>query len=78
MKDIISSTPIWYQCMLIFNALLILVSFFLPPVGVIDSSVLTAVGELGGFALLGMLPGIIKSAKNIKVQKGNTSFEVNK
>lgn len=76
MKDIIECTPIWYQCAIIFCALLILVSFLLPPLGVIDNSVLIAVGELGGFSLLGMLPSFIKHAKSVKIEKGDTSVEI--
>lgn len=32
------------------NVALVIASFILPPMGQIDSSVLTAVGEIGGFA----------------------------
>lgn len=76
MKDIIKCTPIWYQCAIIFCALLILVSFLLPPLGIIDNSVLIAVGELGGMSLLGFLPGMIKHAKSVKIEKGDTSVEI--
>lgn len=66
MKDLINSTPLWYQLAILFNALLIIVSFLLPPIGIIDNSVLTAVGELGGMMLVGMLPKVIESFRNKK------------
>jgi len=51
--------------------------FFVPPLGVIDGSVITAVGELLGFGTIGMIPSIIKSAKTTKVTtSGGTTIEV--
>lgn len=50
--------------------------FFAPPRGVIDGSILTAAGELLGFAALAQLPAILKTDKAIKVTKGDTSIEV--
>lgn len=76
MRDIIDCTPTWYKWCIIFNAVLVLVSFFMPPAGVVDPSVLTAIGELGGMTFLGMLPGIVKHAKSVKVEKGDTSIEI--
>lgn len=76
MKDIIEDTPLWWKLLLIFNALLILTSFLLPPTGVVHNSVLTAVGELGGFALLGMIPHYLKVGKSVKVSKGDTTIEL--
>ena len=51
----------------------------LPPMGIIDGSVLTAVGELLMFGVLAQLPAIIdaaKNGKNIKVTKGDFTAEV--
>lgn len=76
MKDIIDMCPAWYKIVLIFNATLIAVSFILPPRGIIDPSVLAGVGEIFGGAFLGLLPGVVKNAKNVKVSKGDTSIEV--
>lgn len=76
MKDIIDATPLWWRYLLLFNVILVVVSFLLPPLGVIDGSVLTAVGELSGFALLGMIPHYLKSGKNVTVAKGNTSINI--
>ena len=51
----------------------------LPPMGIIDGSVLTAVGELLMFGVPAQLPAIIdaaKNGKNIKVTKGDFTAEV--
>ena len=61
------------------SLLLIIGGFLLPPMGIIDGSVLTAVGELLMFGVLAQLPAIIDAAKNgksIKVTKGDFSAEV--
>lgn len=64
---------------LVVSILLIVGGFFCPPIGIIDGSVLTAVGLLLMFALLAQIPRIIEKARNgksIKVQKGDFSAEV--
>lgn len=58
------------------SILLIIVGFIVPPTGVIDGSVLTAVGLLLMFAVVEKFPEAIKAGRNIKVQKGDTSLEV--
>ena len=61
------------------SLLLIIGGFLLPPMGIIDGSVLTAVGELLMFGVLAHLPAIIDAAKNgksIKVTKGDFTAEV--
>ena len=61
------------------SLLLIIGGFMLPPMGIIDGSVLTAVGELLMFGVLAQLPDIIDAAKNgksIKVTKGDFTAEV--
>lgn len=47
-----------------------------PPTGVIDGSVLTAVGLLLMFAVVEKIPEAIKAGRNIKVRKGDASLEV--
>lgn len=58
------------------SILLIVGGFFVPPIGVIDGSVLSAVGLLLMFAVVEKIPEAIKAGRNIKVQKGDTSLEV--
>lgn len=52
--------------------------FFVPPMGVIDGSVLTAVGELLLFPTLLYAYRALKLGYEVKFQKGETSIEVHK
>ena len=64
---------------LILSILLIVGGFICPPIGVIDSSVLTAVGMLLAFVILAQIPTLIEAAKGgktIRLQKGDFSAEV--
>lgn len=61
---------------LIVSIALIVGGFIVPPTGVIDGSVLTAVGLLLMFAVIEKIPEAIKAGRSIKVQKGDTSLEV--
>ena len=56
---------------------LLIVSFFVPPTGVIDGSVLAAAGEIFGFSAL--LTGLFAMEKGVdmKVTHGNTIIETN-
>lgn len=56
---------------------LIVVSFVLPPTGVIDNTVILAVGEIMGFASLGVGFECIFEGFNVKMSHNNTTFEVN-
>ena len=61
------------------SLLLITGGFLLPPMGIIDSSVLTAVGELLMFGVMAQVPALISAAKNgksIKLTKGDFTAEV--
>lgn len=60
----------------VLSAALIVGGFFVPPFGVIDRSVLSAVGLLLMFATIDKLPAAIKAGKNIKLQKGYSSVEI--
>ena len=61
----------------ILSVALIIGGFFCPPIGVIDGSVLSAVGLLLMFATIDKVPEAIKAGKSIKLQRGDTSIEVN-
>lgn len=61
----------------ILSVALIIGGFFCPPIGVIDGSVLSAVGLLLMFATIDKVPDAIKAGKSIKLQRGDTSIEVN-
>lgn len=55
---------------------LIVGGFFVPPTGVIDGSVLTAVGELFAFGALAQLPHLIGMGKEVHVKHGDTSVTI--
>ena len=61
------------------SLMLIVGGFLVPPLGIIDGSVLTAVGLLLMFAALAQVPDIIEAARNgksIKLTKGDFTAEV--
>jgi len=64
-------------CFLI-SVILILAGFLLPPMGVIDGSVLTAVGELLLFPVVIYGFRAIELGLEVKIQKGDTSVEIHK
>lgn len=57
---------------------LIIGGFFVPPMGVIDGSLLTAVGELLLFPTLLYAFRAIELGMKVKFQKGETSIEIHK
>lgn len=59
----------------VLSVLLIVGGFFCPPIGVIDGSVLSAVGLLLMFATIDKIPDAIKAGRNLKISKGDFSIE---
>ena len=68
--------PFWI-CLIVSIGLLV-GGFFAPPMGVIDGSVLTAVGLLLAFGTLAQIPIIIEVAGYAKFTSGNTTIEISK
>ncbi len=60
----------------ILSVALLVGGFLCPPIGVIDGSVLSAVGLLLMFATIDKLPAAIKAGKTIKLQKGDSAVEI--
>lgn len=58
------------------SAALIIAGFLLPPMAVIDNSVLIAVGELGFFGVLAEIPSYLESKKDISITKGNATITI--
>lgn len=68
-----------FRLTLLLSILLLVGGFVCPPMGVIDGSVLTAVGLLLAFATLAQLPRLIEAAsggKTIRLTKGDFTAEV--
>ncbi len=74
-ERLLSSISFWV-C-LCTSLVLIALGFLVPPVGNIHPSVLTAVGELFGFATLAVVADAIKFGYDAKITHGNTTVEVN-
>lgn len=68
--------PFVFWVCLVTAVALIITGFIVPPTGVIDGSVITAVGELFAFAALGELPEVIRTAKSAKITAGNKTIEI--
>jgi hypothetical protein len=68
--------PFWI-CLIVSIGLLI-GGFFVPPMGVIDGSLLTGIGLLLIYALVAQLPTILESAGYAKITSGNTTIEISK
>lgn len=62
----------------VISVLLIIAGFLIPPMGVIDGSVLTAVGELLLFPVVIYGFRAIELGLEVKIQKGDTSVEIHK
>ncbi len=66
---------IFYAC-LIVAVVLMVVSFFLPPTGVIDSSVLKAAAILLGFSALGIAGKNLSQGKDVTFSHGDTEVTI--
>lgn len=62
----------------VISVVLLIAGFLLPPMGVIDGSVLTAVGELLLFPVIIYGFRAIELGLEVKIQKGDTSVEIHK
>jgi len=60
------------------SVVLLIAGFLMPPMGVIDGSVLTAVGELLLFPVVIYGFRAIELGLEVKIQKGDTSVEIHK
>ena len=67
-----------FSCFLI-SIILAVVGFVLPPTGVIDSSVLLVIGELGFFSTVTKIPDFIKALKggaSLEITKGDSHIKL--
>ena len=58
--------------------LLIVAGFIVPPTGVVDSSVLIAVGELNGTLAIGAVIKAIDKGRSASIKHNNTELTINK
>lgn len=66
----------WFIFFSLVAIILIIASWFVPPMAVIDSSVLAAVGEIFGFAALGTVVKAIDKGVDAQVQHNNTTLTI--
>ena len=82
MADTLKQIPWYIYAVILVSLGLVIAGFVMPPQGVIDGSVLTAIGELmGGSALLEVvikLPQYIEAGVKAKITHGNTEIEIGK
>ena len=80
MKKVLNilSHDIWFHIFASLSLILIVASFILPPTGMIDPSVIGAVGEITGFGALWELHVAIRRGFDAKVSHRDTTIEINK
>lgn len=66
---------VFFVCLITSIALLV-ASFIIPPMGIIEPSVLAATGELFAFATLGSIVAAIERGKKATLSKGNVHLTV--
>lgn len=66
----------FWVCLLVSIALLV-TSFFLPPTGAIEPTVMQGVAELFAFATLGTVIQAISKGSDVTLQHNNTTITVN-
>ena len=65
-----------FMICLIISIVLIVAGFCVPPTGIIDGSVLTAVGELIVFPAIGFGFRAVELGYDMKINHGNTTIEI--
>lgn len=79
MKEILKEawlTNIWMRILSISSILLIIASFFVPPLGTISGSVLTAVGELEGLGVLWIVLRAVEKGTAASFKKGDVEVDI--
>ena len=67
---------VWLRILTLASIALLVWGFVLPPPGVIDGSVIAAVGELAGFAALWQLARAIDKGVDAVLRKGDTEITI--
>lgn len=77
LKNVSNGAKLAYFICLLVSIALIIAGFLVPPLGIIDGSVLTAVGEIFGFASLGIGLTAIEKGYSTTIKKGETEIHIN-
>ena len=79
MRKILKETwesNIWMRILSISSLLLIIASFFVPPLGIVDGSILAAVGELEVFGVLWIVMHAIEKGTAASFKKGDVEVDI--
>ena len=79
MKEILKETwesNIWLRILTISSILLIISSFFVPPLGILDGSVLAAVGELEGLGVLWIVLRAVEKGTGASFKKADVEVDI--
>ena len=79
MREILKVTwesNIWLRILTISSILLIIASFFVPPLGILDGSVLAAVGELEGLGVLWIVLRAVENGTGASFKKGDVEVDI--
>ena len=68
---------VWFKILSGISILLIIISFFLPPTGAIDPTVMAGVCEIFAWGALWTVVKAIDKGKTISMQHGDTTITVN-
>ena len=69
-------TNIWMRILSISSILLIIASFFVPPLGIIDGSILAAVGELEALGVLWIVLRAVEKGTGASFKKGDVEVDI--
>lgn len=67
---------LWFKILSAVSIILMIISFFMPPQGTIDPSVIAGVGEIFAFAALGTVIYAIDKGKETTISHGSTSMTI--
>ena len=79
MRKILKETwesNIWMRILTISSILLIIASFFVPPLGIIDGSVLAAVGEIEALGVLWIVLRAVENGTGASFKKGDVEVDI--
>ena len=75
-KYLDESHRVWFLVLSLCSVARLVASFLTPPMGVIDGSVIAAVGELFAFSALGTFLDAIHLNKKASVRKGSLEISI--
>ena len=79
MKEILKETwesNIWLRILSISSIILIIASFFVPPLGIVDVSILAAVGELEALGVLWIVLRAVEKGTGASFKKGDVEVDI--